>query len=127
MKKNTHSPERQNGSSTSDDEPNPAVADEVLESADEKSGPERQELAETAGEEADAVTEVLGDTEPGDLPLVVVERALDHRRNAAEQVADTRHRLQPHCRHENQPSVAHQPLHPLPQPTHQNFLKLNCL
>jgi hypothetical protein len=114
----SHRPERGHGDAARDGEPDPAVADEVLRGADEERGPEREHGAERAGEEADAVAEVLGDAEPGDLALVVAERGLDNRREAAEEVADPGARLHPHRRHEHQPPVPQEPAHPAPHLRH---------
>jgi hypothetical protein len=56
---------------------------------------------ERVGEEADAVAKVLRDVERGELTLVVPQRGLDHRRQAAEEVPDARAGLHPHCRDEH--------------------------
>ena len=97
-----------------DDEPEPAVAEEVLRGADEQHRPRRQHGRERAGEEADAVAEVLGDAERGHLALVVAQRGLDDRRDAAEEVPDAGHGLQPHCGDEHQPPVRGEGPQPVP-------------
>jgi hypothetical protein len=114
----SHRPERWHGDPARDGEPDPSVADEVLCGADEERGPEREQRAERPREEADAVAEVLGDAEPGHLALVVPQRALDHRREAAEEVPHPRAGLHPHRRHEHQPPVPQEPLHPAPHLHH---------
>ena len=100
-----------------DDEPEPAVAEEVLRGAHEQHRPRRQRGRERAGDDADVAPEVLGDGQRGHLPLVVPEGGLEHRRDGAEEVPDAGHGLHPHCRHEHQPSVpgeGPQPLRQLP-------------
>jgi hypothetical protein len=111
-RRGSYRPERGHGGPAGDGEPDPAVADEVLRGADEERGPEREHGAERAGEEPHAVAEVLGDAESGEVALVVPQRRLDHRREAAEEVPDARARLHPHRRDEHQPPVPQEPAHP---------------
>jgi hypothetical protein len=108
----SYRPERGHGGPAGDGEPNPPVANEVLRGADEERGPEREHGAERAGEEADAVAEVLGDAERGELALAVPQRGLDHRRQAAEEVPDARAGLHPHRGDEHEPPVPQEPAHP---------------
>lgn len=114
----SYRPERWHGDAVGDGEPDPAVSDEVLRGADEERGPEREHGAERAGEEADAVAQILGDAEAGHLALVVAQRGLDRRRQAAEQVSHPGDRLHPHRRHEHQPPVPQEPPHPAPHLRH---------
>jgi len=118
-KKGTHQPEGQRRHLPGDDEPEPAVPEEVLRRADEQHRPRRQHGRERAGEEADAVAEVLGDAERGHLALVVPEGRLDHRRDGAEEVADAGHGLQPHCGDEHQPPVRGEGAQPVPELPHR--------
>ena len=113
----THHPEVQRRRLPGDDEPEPAVAEEVLRRAHEEHRPRRQRSRERAGDDADVAPDVLGDGQRGHLPLVVPEAGLEHWRDGAEEVADAGHGLHPHCSHQHQPSVpaeGPQPLRELP-------------
>ena len=119
-----HHGEGKRGRLVGDDEPEPAVAEEVLHGADEQHPPGRQHGRERAGEEADTVPEVLGDAERRHLALVVAEGVLDDRRDGAEEVADAGHGLQPHCGHEDEPSVHREGPQPLLDRPHRSFFAL---
>jgi hypothetical protein len=118
-KRRTHHPEGQCRRLPGDDEPEPAVAEEVLHGADEQHRPRRQHGRERAGEEADAVAEVLGDAERGHLALVVAQRGLDDRRDGAKEVPDAGHGLQPHCGDEHQPPVRREGPQSVPERPHR--------
>lgn len=120
----THRPERKRRRPAGDDEPDPAVADEVLERADEQRRPEGEDLAESSGEESDAVAEILRDAESRDLALVIAHGLLDHRRKAAENVADAGERLHPHCSDEDEPSVVEEGGEARLNPTHPERIDL---
>jgi hypothetical protein len=113
-----YQPEGQRRRVPGDDEPEPAVAEEVLRGADGQQRPRRPRRRERAGEEAEAAANVLGDTQRGHLRLVVAQPGLDHRRDGAEDVSGAGHGLHPHGPNEHKPSVRPERTRPLLELAH---------
>lgn len=122
--RNTYGPKRKDRYAVSDDQPNNTIAHQILDSPNKQSPPEGKNLGQSGGKKADTVTKILGDTQPSDLPLVVVQGALDDRGNAAEQVPDPGHGLHPHRRHKHQPSIAYQGIKTLLNSTHSTTVSI---
>lgn len=81
-KNTTHSPQRQGREPASHNEPNPAIANKVLQSSDEHRRPKRQNLAERAGEKPYAIPQILCDAKRSKLALVIAQRCFDYGRDA---------------------------------------------
>lgn len=120
----THSPQRQNRSSTSDNQPNPTITNKILQSTNKKSTPDRQDLTQATSQKANTVTKILSHAKPRYLLLIIVQRTLDHRGYAPKQVPYPSTGLNPHCCHKHQPSVVEKRYKSLLKLTHRSFNSL---
>jgi len=108
----TYQPQRQSGELVSDDEPNKAIANNILHDPDKYKPPNRGSLADFSSKKTNVVTQILSHAQERHLLLVETHAALYHRRYAPEHVRCPRKRHVPHRAHKHHPSVPHEPLHP---------------
>lgn len=66
-----HQPVRETGKCEANSGPQAAKTKKAANGADEEYRPGRQAIAKEAGDDAEALAEVVGDAEEGDLPLLV--------------------------------------------------------
>lgn len=67
----SHRPQRQRWNSLCDDEPDPAIADDILKCTNEKGSPEWQDLTESRCQDPNTITKVFSHTKAGNLALIV--------------------------------------------------------
>lgn len=85
----TDRPEREDGETGGDDEPNEAISKKILYGADENQPPEREKLTECTCKETNTVAEIFGNSETGYLLLVVIEGGFNDGGDASIEIPNT--------------------------------------